>query len=307
MPPPEVSHLEKVMSLLEQEMHSQFPKSEVTRRSFILTTLGTGFAAAVQPVSAETIHTDSVGLTAGEVKIPVADGAIPAYRAQPTGKTDLPTILVVQEIFGVHEHIKDLCRRLAKEGYLAVAPALYAREGDPAQYDSVPELISKLVSKVPDEQVLSDLDATAAWAKSHHGSGSALAVTGFCWGGRITWLYAAHNPHVKAAAAWYGPLVGKTSPLTPRFPVDIAGDLKAPVLGQYGGKDQGILPEHIERMRAALAKASGPAAESVIVVYPDSPHGFNADYRSSYVEQDAKVAWARMLSWFRRYGVGQDG
>ena len=295
------------MSLLDQELKSHFPKAETTRRGFILTSLGSGFAAAVLPVAAATIHTDATGLTEGEVKIPVADGQIPAYRAQPKGKTDLPVVLVVQEIFGAHEHIKDLCRRLAKEGYLAVAPALYAREGDPAQYPTVPELISKLVSKVPDAQVMSDLDATAAWARGHGGNATRLAVTGFCWGGRITWLYAAHNPHVKAAAAWYGPLVGQTSPLTPRFPVDLAGELKAPVLGQYGGRDQGILAEHVERMRRALDEARGPASESVIIVYPDAAHGFNADYRPSYSEADAKLAWSRMLDWFRRYGVGSEG
>jgi carboxymethylenebutenolidase len=291
------------MSTFEQEVASLYPKNALNRRNFIITALGSGFAAAVLPVSAATITTDSAGLEAGEVSIPVRDGHIPAYRAQPAGKTKLPIILVVQEIFGVHEHIKDLCRRLAKLGYLAVAPALYARQGDPSKFESIPELLDKVVSKVPDEEVMSDLDATAAWAGAHHGDESRMGVTGFCWGGRITWLYAAHNPKLKAGVAWYGPLAGPTNAMKPTNPVDIATQLKAPVLGQYGGLDQGITEANREQMHKALDSAKGVAAESTIIVYPDSPHGFNADYRPSYVKADAELAWQRMLDWFARYGV----
>ena len=291
------------MSSVEQEVASQFPSNPLSRRGFIMTTLASGFAAAVLPVSAQTIKTDSNGLEAGEVSVPVSDGKIPAYRAQPAGKTDLPVILVVQEIFGVHDHIKDLCRRLAKVGYLAIAPELYARQGDPSKYDSVPELFEKVVSKVPDAQVMSDLDATAAWARTHHGDIRRMGITGFCWGGRIVWLYAAHNPELKAGVAWYGPLAGPTNALKPTNPVDIATALKAPVLGQYGGKDTGITAEQREQMHAALDHATGRAAESAIIVYPDSPHGFNADYRPSYVKADAELGWQRMLDWFQRYGV----
>jgi len=291
------------MSILEQELASQHPRVEVNRRGFIVTALATGFAAAVQPVSAQTITTDSDGLTAGPISIAVTDGVMPAYRAQPEGKTDLPTILVVQEIFGVHEHIKDLCRRLAKRGYLAIAPELYARQGDAAKAPSIAVLVETIVSKVPDAQVMSDLDATANWARANHGDPGKLAITGFCWGGRIVWLYSAHNPAIKAGAAWYGPLVTKTPPLQPLAAVDIAAQLKAPVLGQYGGLDQGITADHVAAMRSALAAAPAPANASTIIVYADAQHGFNADYRPSYNKADAEIAWQRMLDWFAKYGV----
>jgi carboxymethylenebutenolidase len=291
------------MDIIDQEIASLHPKQSIGRRGFIVTALGTGFAAAVLPVSAQTITTDSDGLTAGPVQIPVSDGQIPGYRAQPEGKTDLPTILVVQEIFGVHEHIKDLCRRLAKRGYLAIAPELYARQGDASKAPSTAVLIDTIVSKVPDAQVMSDLDATVAWAKSNNGSQSKLAITGFCWGGRIVWLYTAHNPAIKAGAAWYGPLVTKTPPLQPRSSIDVVGELKAPVLGQYGGLDQGITAEHVAAMRSALAIAPEPGKSSEIIVYPDAQHGFNADYRPSYNAADAKLGWQRMLDWFAKYGV----
>lgn len=275
----------------------------VNRREFIVTKLTAGFALAVQPITAATITTDTAGLTAGEVKIPVTDGVIPGYRAMPTTGKNFPIVLVVQEIFGVHEHIKDLCRRLAKLGYLAVAPELYARQGDVSQISNFQEIISKVVSKVPDAQVMADLDATAAWAASNRGDGARLAITGFCWGGRIVWLYAAHNPRLKAGAAWYGRLVGQPSELTPKHPVDVAKDLKAPVLGLYGGKDQGIPLDTVEKMRAALKAGSKAAQQSDIVVYPNAGHGFHADYRPSYSEADAKDAWQKMLEWFRKYGV----
>jgi len=287
---------------MHDDLKSWLPKTDFSRREFVVTTLATGFALAVQPISAKTITTDTEGLTAGEVKIPTADGTMPAYRAQPEAGGPLPTVLVVQEIFGVHEHIKDLCRRLAKQGYFAVAPELYARQGDVSKMTDIPKIISEVVSKVPDAQVMSDLDATVAWAKE---TGKAdtdkLAITGFCWGGRIVWLYAAHNPGLKAGVAWYGRLVGDADPLHPKHPVDLAADLKAPVLGLYGGADSGIPEETVERMRGAI-EAAGKKAE--IIVYPDTPHGFNADYRPSYREAAAQDGWQRMLTWFKENGVG---
>ena len=286
---------------MNDDLLSLLPKFDFTRRRFVVTTLATGFALAVQPVTADTITTDAKGLDAGEIKIPTGDGQMPAYRAMPTGGKALPMVLVVQEIFGVHEHIKDLCRRLAKAGYLAVAPELYARQGDVSKLTDFSEIISKVVSKVPDSQVMSDLDATVAWAKaSGAGDTSKLAITGFCWGGRIVWLYAAHSPNLKAGVAWYGRLVGAADELHPKHPVDIAGSLKAPVLGLYGGADQGIPADSIDKMRAALKDAK-PANE--IVVYPDTPHGFNADYRPSYRKEAAEDGWKKMLDWFKKHGV----
>jgi carboxymethylenebutenolidase len=271
------------------------------RREFLLSKLAVGFALAVHPIGAQTITTDTKGLTAGEVQIPMADGKmIPAYRARPSGGGRFPTVLVVQEIFGVHEHIKDLCRRLAKSGYMAVAPELFARQGDVSKIENVQEIVNTVVSKVPDSQVMSDLDATAAWAVKNGGSTTRLAITGFCWGGRIAWMYAAHNPKLDAAAAWYGRLEGETNAMTPKNPLDYAGGLKAPVIGFYGGKDTGISKESIERMRVSL-KVVGD--ESEINVYPEAQHGFNADYRASYKKDDAEDAWKKMLAWFKKYGV----
>jgi carboxymethylenebutenolidase len=273
----------------------------LTRREFVVSVLAAGFALAVQPVSAQTITTDPKGLSAGEVKIPVSDGEIPAYRAMPERGGPFPAILVVQEIFGVHEHIKDVCRRLAKAGYLAVAPELYARQGDVSKIPDVQEIFAEVVSKVPDAQVLSDLDAAAAWAEaSGRGDVNRLGMTGFCWGGRIVWLYAAHNPNLKAGVAWYGRLSGEKSERTPLQPIDAAAELKAPVLGLYGGADPGIPTETVERMQSAL-KAAGSHSE--IVVYPDAPHGFHADYRPSYRKRAAQDGWKRLLDWFKRYGV----
>lgn len=277
-------------------------RPQLTRRTVLLTTLASGFALAVQPVSADTITTDSVGLLAGPVSIPVADGMIPAYRAMPARGRRLPTVLVVQEIFGVHEFIKDICRRFAKLGYLAIAPQLYARQGDVSAMTDYKQIFSEVVSKVPDQQVLADLDATAQWAvKSGKGNPAALGITGFCWGGRITWLYAAHNPNLKAAVAWYGRLTGESSALQPHHPLELAAKLKAPVLGLYGGQDQGIPISDIESMRTALAAAR---QESRFIVYPDAPHGFLADYRASYREADAKAGWDECVAWLRSHGVG---
>jgi carboxymethylenebutenolidase len=280
---------------------SLLPKIKWDRRGFVVTTLASGYALAVRPVAAETIKTSDEGLEAGEVKISVKDGEIPAYRAMPNKGGPFPVVLVVQEIFGVHEHIKDICRRLAKLGYLAIAPELYAREGDVSKETDIQKIISTVVSKVPDEQVLSDLDAAAAWAKkSGKGDTSKLAVTGFCWGGRIVWLYAAHNPDLKAGVAWYGRLVGMADDLHPKHPLDLAASLKAPVLGLYGGADMGIPVDTVEKMQKSLKEAKQP---SEIIVYPDTPHGFNADYRPSYREDKAKDGWKRMLAWFEKNGV----
>jgi carboxymethylenebutenolidase len=284
------------------ELDSLLGSRTVTRRQVLATSLASGFALAVQPVSAGTITTSSDGLVAGEVKIPVADGEIPGYRAMPAKGGNFPVVLVVQEIFGVHEHIRDVCRRFAREGYLAVAPELYARQGDVSKIADWKQIIAEVVSRVPDAQVMSDLDATVAWArKSGKGNADKVAITGFCWGGRITWLYAAHSPGLKAGVAWYGRLRGETTELQPRYPLDVVADLKAPVLGLYGGQDQGIPLADVEEMRAAL-KTAGKASE--IVVFPDAGHGFLADYRPSYNAAAAADGWARALTWFRSHGVG---
>jgi carboxymethylenebutenolidase len=271
------------------------------RREFLVSKLAVGFAMAVHPAGAQTITTDTTGLTAGEVQIPMADGKmIPAYRARPSGGGRFPTVLVVQEIFGVHEHIKDVCRRLAKSGYMAVATEMFARQGDVSKIQNVQEIIDTVVSKVPDSQVMSDLDSTAAWAGKNGGSPERLAITGFCWGGRIVWMYSAHNPKLMAGAAWYGRLEGKKNAMTPKNPLDYAGGFKAPVIGFYGGKDTGIPLASIERMRASLNVVDDP---SQIIVYPQAQHGFNADYRPSYKKDDAEDAWKKMLAWFKMYGV----
>lgn len=271
------------------------------RRGFIKAALGTGFAAAVLPVTAQTvIKTDTVGLTTGEILLTVDGQKVPVYRAQPEGRTGLPVILVVSEIFGVHEHIADVARRFAKLGYLALAPDLFVRQGDPGKYGTIAELYKEVIAKVPDAQVMTDLDACVAYAKANGGNTDKLAVTGFCWGGRITWMYAAHNPDVRAGAAWYGRLVGEKTALTPSHPVDIAPTLKGAVLGLYGAKDDGIPQSTVEQMRAALATGS---SKSEIIVYPNSGHGFHADYRPSYVAADAKDGFARTLAWFRSRGV----
>jgi carboxymethylenebutenolidase len=277
------------------------PSLTPSRRQMLVTSLAGGFALAVQPVSAETvITTDTTGLVAGEVTIPVADGTIPGYRAMPDAGGPFPVVLVVQEIFGVHEHIKDICRRLAKAGYFAIAAELYARQGDTSKLTTI-DAILPIVAKVPDAQVMSDLDATVAFAKaSIKADTNRLAITGFCWGGRITWLYAAHNPGLKAAVAWYGKIVGSPDALHPKNPIDLAGDLRAPVLGLYGGADQGIPVPTVDQMREAC-KAAGKTCE--IVVYPDTPHAFNADYRPSYREGPAKDGWQRMLAWFKKNSI----
>lgn len=287
------------MDTLIDHAASLVASARLSRRGFAVTSLAAGFAAAVSPVSAATITTDATGLDAGEVKIPVADGTVPGYRARPAGGRNLPVVLVIQEIFGVHEHIRDLCRRLAKLGYYAIATELYARQGDVSKLSAIDDII-KIVAQVPNEQVMRDLDSSVAFAKAEGADTSRLAVTGFCWGGGKTWLYVAHNPAVKAGVAWYGPLVGRPGMAGPA-PIDVTGQLKGRVLGLYAGKDQGITEEQRNQMMAAI-KAAGDA-QSHIDLYPDAQHGFNADYRPSYDAAAATDGWAKMLAWFKSHGV----
>jgi carboxymethylenebutenolidase len=285
----------------DPEFESLVPAQSFNRRNFLVTSLGAGFALAVQPVMAQTaIRTDDTGLLAGEVKVPVKDGEMVAYRATPKGAAKPPVILVVSEIFGAHEYIRDVCRRLAKLGYCAIAPELFARQGDPRQISSVADILAKITSRTPDAQVISDLDATAAWAAKQGADTNRLGITGFCWGGRIAWLYCAHNPQVKAGVAWYGRLVGEVNEITPRHPINVVGELKAPVLGLYGGLDTGIPLETVEKMEMALKEGSAAARLSEIHVYDNAPHAFHADYRPSFSKAEAEDGWKRMLAWFDR-------
>jgi len=292
------------LNLIQQEIDSHTATRSYSRRDFVRTSVGSGFAAAVLPVAAQTlVRTPADGLEVGEVTIDVQGFRLPAYRAAPAGRTGLPVVLLVSEIFGVHEYIADVARRFARHGYLAIAPELFVRQGDPSGYGEIAKLIAEVISKVPDGQVMADLDACVAWAKGQGADTGRTAVTGFCWGGRITWLYAAHNPAVKAGVAWYGRLVGAPSALTPAHPVDLAGKLHAPVLGLYGGQDTGIPLDTVEKMKAALAAGSPAAKKSEFVVYPDAPHAFHADYRPSYRKDAADDGWKRCLAWFKAQGV----
>jgi carboxymethylenebutenolidase len=272
----------------------------LARRGFVMSGLISGLTLATARVEAQVIHTDTAGLTAGEAQIPVAGGGLPAYYARPAAGGPFPSVLVIEEIFGVHEYIRDVCRRLAKLGYLAVAPELYARLADLSRMSDVQQIIRDVILKAPDAQVMSDLDAAAAWAAGQGGDPGRLAVTGFCRGGRDTWLYAAHNPALKAAVAWYGPVVGPTSAIQPHTATDLAGELKCPLLGLYGGADAGIRVPDVQ-VAAERAKAAGKIVD--IVVYPDAPHGFHADYRPSYRPDAAADGWQRMLAFFRAHGV----
>lgn len=275
-----------------------------SRRDFVRATVGSGFAAAVLPVTAETIKTGADGLQVGEVTIPVGNFQMPAYRAAPANASGkLPVVLVVSEIFGVHEHIADVARRFARQGYLAIAPELFVRQGDAGEYGEIAKLVAEVISKVPDTQVLGDLDACVAWAGANGGDSDRLGITGFCWGGRIAWLYAAHQAKVKAAVAWYGKLQGDRHSIYPRHPIDLTATLKAPVLGLYGGADTGIPNEDVARMREALKAGSVAARASEIVLYPDTPHAFHADYRPSYREKEARDGWSRCLAWFKSHGL----
>ncbi|HEY1706802.1 MAG TPA: dienelactone hydrolase family protein [Rhizomicrobium sp.] len=291
------------MDKTDRAAASHLFEGAVSRRTFAATGLVTGFTLATGPLNAATIVTDTNGLDAGEVQVPVSDGKIPAYRAKPAGAKHLATIVVVQEIFGVHEHIKDLCRRLAHTGYYAIAPSLYARQGDPGKYDMahVMDLVKDVVAKVPDAEVMSDIDSTVAFAAGDGADDSRLGITGFCWGGRIVWLYTAHSPKIRAGVAWYGPLTGTDNDLRPHTAIELAAQVKAPVLGLYAGLDQNIHAADIDAMQKALAAAGN--TKSRIDVFPDAQHGFNADYRPSYNEADAKEGWSRMLGWFRDNGV----
>ena len=282
---------------LQADFDSLLPAAQLDRRGFIVTALGAGFALAAQPVMAQSvIKTDSTGLTAGEIRI----GELPAYRAQPAGGKNLPTVLVVSEIFGVHEYIADVCRRLAKLGYLAIAPELFYRYGDPRKLTNTQLVLDSIISKVADKDVMADLDACANWAKSNGGDAARLGITGFCWGGRQTWLYSAHNPAVKAGVAWYGRIDGEVNERTARWPLDVAGEIKGAVLGLYGGKDQGIPLDDVESMKGALAKAGG---KSQIHVYAEAGHAFHADYRPTFRKDEAEDGWQRLQAWFKQHGV----
>ena len=279
-----------------------------SRRTALKTALGVGYAAAAMPTMAHTaIKTPADGLRTGQTTFEVNGFKVPAFYAAPAGKTNLPIILVVQEIFGVHEYIADTARRFAKAGYLAIAPDLYARQGDPSKYTEIAKLQAEVVSKVPDAQVIADLDGAVKWARANGGNTKKVGITGFCWGGRITWLYAEQSPNVGAGVAWYGRLVGNASALTPKHPVDLAASLKAPVLGLYGGQDGGIPLTTVNQMKDALAdagaKGNKAAQASEFVVYPAAPHAFHADYRPSYRKDAAEDGWARALEWFKLHGV----
>ena len=296
---------------LETEFNSLLPGKTTaqgpTRRTALQAALGVGYAASVMPIMAQTaITTSAEGLTVGETTFEVNGFKVPMYHAAPAGKKNLPVVLVIQEIFGVHEYIADTCRRFAKAGYLAIAPELFARQGDPGQYGEMSKLMSEIVSKVPDAQVMADLDGAVQWAAGHGGDTAKVAITGFCWGGRITWLYAARGA-VKAGAAWYGRLVGAPSALTPTHPLELAGQLKAPVLGLYGGDDSGIPLTTVNQMKDALAEAGAKgnkaAQSSEFVVYPGAPHAFHADYRPSYRKEAAEDGFNRTLAWFKSNGV----
>ncbi len=275
-------------------------RGELGRRRLVASGLVTGLTLATARVEAQVIHTGSDGIVAGEVRIPVSDGELPGYSARPQGDGPFPTVLVIEEIFGVHEYIRDVCRRLAHVGYLAVAPELYARLGDLSKMSDVQQIIRDVISRAPDATLLADLDHAASWAAQNGGDPERVVATGFCRGGRDVWLYAAHNPDLEAAVAWYGPVGGQTSAIQPRTAADVATELRCPLLGLYGAKDTGI---PVADVQAAATKARKAGKTVEIVVYPDSGHGFHADYRPSYNAADAADGWARMLAWFKKNGV----
>ncbi len=297
-----LNHIEDTHALLNSTEASHTP----TRRLALQTALGVGYAAAAMPLMAQTaVQTSAEGLTTGRVEIDVNGFKVPAYRSAPAGQTNLPVVLVISEIFGVHEYIADVTRRLAKEGYLAIAPELFVRQGDPAQFKDIAKLQAELISKVPDAQVMADLDATVQWATQNGGHTNKLAITGFCWGGRITWLYAEHNPKVKAGVAWYGRMEGQTNANNPKHPIDLVDALKSPVLGLYGAADTGIPVTSINHMKEALAQAAArgnkAAKASEFVLYPEAPHAFHADYRASYRAAPATDGWSRAVAWLKQY------
>ncbi len=296
-----ISHVQEAQSLLNT---ADGAATGASRRTAIKAALGVGYAASLGAAVAQTaIKTSSDGLTAGEFVVEVNGFKVRSYRAAPAGKTNLPVVLVVQEIFGVHEYIADTCRRFAKMGYMAIATELFDRQGDPTKYNAVPDLIKEVVSKVPDAQVMTDLDAMVKWAGANGGDTSKVAVTGFCWGGRITWLYAAHNPSVKAGVAWYGRLLGATNDLTPKNPIDLVANINGPVLGLYGSADTGIPVDTVDKMKEALKGGSAAAKKSEFVVYEGAPHAFHADYRPSFRQQPAEDGFKRAVDWFKANGV----
>ncbi|WP_321898989.1 dienelactone hydrolase family protein [Paraburkholderia heleia] len=289
--------------MLKPEVDSLVPHVPFNRRTFIKAALGSGFAAAVLPVSAQTIHTDSEGLEAGEIGFQSGGTLIPAYRAQPRGKTHLPVVIVIHEIFGVHEHIADVCRRFAKLGYLAIAPDFFVRQGDASVYPTIQQINDNIASKVPDAQVMGDIDAAVGWAGEHGGDTKRVGVNGFCWGGRYAWLYAEHNPHIKAAVVWYGRVAGPHTANAPSNPLDLANTLQVPVLAMYGLQDTSIPQDTLEQMKAAIAQGPQGGRSSQIVVYNDAGHAFFADYRPSYRKADAQDGWKRAIAWFKEHGV----
>jgi carboxymethylenebutenolidase len=286
-------------------------KQQTSRRRFLKNTtalgLASGFALAVQPIEAQNvINTSFDGLETDEAYIEENGVELYAYYAKPKNVSGpLPTVIVCSEIFGVHEHIADVARRFAKQGYLAIAPEFFTRAGDPTSLGTIAEVLKQIVGKTPDAQVMTDIRASLAWATKNGGDPARVGVTGFCWGGRITWLACANIAEVKAGVAWYGRLVGQSSENFPAHPIDLAAELKAPVLGLYGGKDEGIGLDTVDKMKQALAAAkNNPAAQaSQFVIYPDAPHAFHADYRASYREAAAKDGWSKCLDWFKTHGV----
>ena len=295
-------------SQIAEDLQSLLPgtssEAGATRRTALKAALGVGYAAAVMPIMAQTaVKTSAEGLVAGEITLNVNGAQVPVYRAAPAGKSNLPVVLVLSEIFGVHEHIADVARRFANAGYLALAPELFVRQGNAQAYTEISKLMAEVIAKVPDAQVMADLDACLDWAAANGGDMNRVAVTGFCWGGRETWLYAAHQKRIKAAVAWYGRLAGQVSDLNPRHPLDVAGQLYGPVLGLYGGADTGIPLNTVEQMKTALAAGNASAKASQFVVYPDAPHAFHADYRPSYRQAAAEDAWKRCLAWLAQHGV----
>lgn len=276
-------------------------RAGLDRRGFLGASLASGFALAAGPAAATTITTDSEGLMAGAVAIPAGDRDIPGYRAMPATGDDFPLLLVVQEIFGVHEHLQDVCRRYAKQGYCAIAPSLFERQGDVSGMSDVNAILSEVVSKVPDTQVFADLDATVAFARdSGKVDGDRLGIIGYCWGGRTVWMYAHHNPAVRAGVAYYGLLAGMKSDIRANDPVDIAAELKVPVLGLYAGEDAYIQRDAVKTMRAELQKSD---SGSEIIVFPGVDHGFNADYRPSYDAAAAEYAAKLASNWLGNRGV----
>lgn len=278
--------------------------SGLSRRGALKAALGMGYAAAAMPLLAQdAIRTSAQGLVTGEIFYEVAGFKVPAYRAAPAGRANLPVVLVVHENFGVHEYIADLARRFAQAGYLAIAPELFARQGDPGSYGEVGKLIAEVVNKAPDAQVLADLDGALQWAGTNGGDVGKAAITGFCWGGRIVWLHCAHNPALKAGVAWYGRLEGAVNDITPRHPLQVAARLQVPVLGLYGADDAAIPMDSVDRMKASLVAGAVASRASQFVVYPGAPHAFHADYRPTYRKAAAEDGWLRCLAWMRKHGV----